>query len=322
MHRLLIAVCVGVAAAAPLTGQQEQVFRGAVQTVPVHVTVVDKSGRLVTDLTRDDFEVRDNGRAQPITLFDNSPQPIRLIILLDVSGSMTGNVQLLRSATREIVSRIQKEDMVRIGTFGKQIDFSPAFTSDANELLAAVPESIPEDAGTPMWSGLDRAMTEFAQVDGRRVILLLSDGRDTGPVRWGRDNYLSFPTVLDRAQREGFMFYVVAMESRGTARLPIPGGSLGDNLVANRPDPGLPRLARESGGGYFEIGPRDDLSAAFARVADELRRQYLLGYKPPQLDGRMHDIDVKVKKPDMETRARKQYLALDKPLRPASTRNP
>jgi Ca-activated chloride channel family protein len=294
--------------AAAVGGPPEQVFRGGVQTVPVHVTVLDRSGRLVTDLTRDDFEVRDNGRVQPIAVFDNSPQPIRLIILLDVSGSMTGNVGLLRGATRELVSRLQSGDLVRIGTFGREIAFSPVFTSDANTLLAALPESIPEDAGTPMWNGLDRAMTEFAGVDGRRVILLLSDGRDTGLLRRG-GGALSFSTVLDRAQREGFMFYVVAMQSRGIPRVPIPGGSFGGQLVANRPDPGLPRLARESGGGFFEIGPRDDLAAAFARVADELRRQYLLGFNPPQLDGRLHEIDVRVKKPDMEPRARKQYLA-------------
>lgn len=308
MPRFLLAT-LGLAAFVVSLDGRQQVFRGAAETVPVHVTVLDKSGRLVTDLTRDDFEVRDNGRVQPITVFDNSPQPIRLIVMLDVSGSMTGNVALLRNASREVISKIDDNDLVRIGTFGKDITFSPAFTNDAAALLAALPETIPPDAGTPMWSGLDRAMTEFHSLDGRRVILLLTDGRDTGPVKWGHDPHFSFQSVLDRAQREGFMFYVVAMESRGKPTVPIPGGSLGDHLVANRPDPNLPRLARESGGGYFEIGLRDDLGAAFARVVEELRRQYLLGYKPPQLDGRMHEIGVSVRKPDMEPRARKQYLA-------------
>jgi Ca-activated chloride channel family protein len=309
MQRLVFAALGLIAAAAPLAGRQTQVFRGAAETVPVHVTVLDKSGRLVTDLAREDFEVRDNGRVQPVTVFDNSPQAIRLIVMLDVSGSMTGNVTLLRNATREVLSRIEKDDLVRIGTFGREIAFSPAFTNDAAALLAALPGTIPADAGTPMWSGLDRAMTEFERIDGRRVILLFSDGRDTGPVKGGHDPRSSFPAILDRAQREGFMVYVVAMESRGTPTVPIPGGSFGDHLVANRPDPNLSRLARESGGGYFEIGPRDDLAATFGRVADELRRQYLLGYRPPQLDGRMHTIDVTVKRAGMEPRARKQYLA-------------
>jgi Ca-activated chloride channel family protein len=308
MRRLVTLLACAVAAGAA-AGGQTQVFRSAAETVPVHVTVLDKSGRLVTGLARDNFEVRDNGRVQPITVFDSSPQPMRLIIMLDVSGSMSGNVALLRTATREVISRMETDDLVRIGTFGNDISFSPRFSSDASELLAALPETIPPDAGTPLWSGLDRAMTEFHGIDGRRVILLLSDGRDTGPVKWERDTHLSSAEVLDRAQRQGFMFYVVAMESRGATQTPIPGGSLGEHLVANRPDPGLSRLARESGGGYFQIGPRDDLAAAFARVVDELRRQYLLGYKPPQLDGRMHAIDVAVKKPDMEARARKQYLA-------------
>jgi Ca-activated chloride channel family protein len=308
MRRVLL-LCSLVGTMAPLAAGQQQVFRGAVQTVPVHVTVLEKSGRLVTDLTREDFEVRDNGRVQPITVFDNSPQPMRLMVMLDVSGSMLGNTELLRTAAEQLISRVEADDRVRIGTFGKEIMFSPRFTADRDELRRAVPAVIEPDANTPLWTGLDRAMTEFAAMEGRRVILLLSDGRDTGPPRWGRDKYLSFPSVLDRAQREGFMFYVVAMESRGPVTAIRPGGGFGPGLVSNRPDPGLPRLARESGGGYFEIGPRDDLAAAFARVADELRRQYLLGFAPPQLDGKMHDIAVKVKKPDMEARARKQYLA-------------
>jgi Ca-activated chloride channel family protein len=309
MRSLLVLCCLVVVSLTPLAAGQQQVFRGAVQTVPVHVTVLEKSGRLVTDLTREDFELRDNGRVQPITVFDNSPQPMRLIVMLDVSGSMVGNAPLLRTAAEQLIARVEPDDLVRVGAFGKEITFSERFTANKEELRAAVPATVEPDANTPLWTGLDRAMTEFAGIDGRRVILLLSDGRDTGPPRWGRDRYLSFPAVLDRAQREGFMFYVVAMESRGPVSSMRPGGGFGAGLVSNRPDPGLPRLARESGGGYFEIGPRDDLAAAFARVADELRRQYLLGFAPPQLDGKMHDIEVKVKKPDMEARARKQYLA-------------
>ena len=292
----LLAAQVALAAA-----QQTPVFRGAAETVPVHVTVIEKSGRLVPDLAREDFEIRDNGRKQPITVFDNSPQPIRLIVLLDVSTSMIGNLPLLRKATTELLSRIGPDDLVRIGTFGQDITFSPKFTNDRNELLAALPTEISDQANTPMWTALDKAMSEFQGIEGRRVILLLSDGRDTGPPRMFRDRYLSFPAVLDRGQREGFMFYAVAMESRGAAT----SIRMGEGLVSNRPDPGLARLARDSGGGYFEIGFRDDLGTAFARVIDELRRQYLIGFKPPQADGKLHDIEVKVLKPDMTPRARK-----------------
>src|SRR5687767_7255307 len=98
-----IAVCVlGISAAA---GQQP-VFRGAGDVVRVFATVTDRDGRLVTTLGRDDFEIRDEGKPQPITLFDSAPQPIRLVVMMDVSGSMVGNLPLLRAAAQQLVARL------------------------------------------------------------------------------------------------------------------------------------------------------------------------------------------------------------------------
>src|SRR5215217_2491554 len=107
----LLAVCViGVlAAAAP----QQPVFRGLGDAVRVFVTVTDGDGRLVTTLTRDEFEIRDEGKIQPITLFDNTPQPIRLIVMLDVSGSMEGNLPLLQDAAEELFGRLRPDDRAR-----------------------------------------------------------------------------------------------------------------------------------------------------------------------------------------------------------------
>ncbi len=89
----LTACLVGAVVAAAV---QQPTFRGESDVVRVFVTVTDRDGRLVTDLTQDDFELRDEGKSQPITLFDDTPQPIRLIVMLDVSGSMAGNLPLLR----------------------------------------------------------------------------------------------------------------------------------------------------------------------------------------------------------------------------------
>ena len=97
---LAASVCAALGAAA----QQQPTFRGAGDAVRVFVTVTDRDGRLVTTLEQKDFEVRDEGKPQPITLFDNSPQPIRLVVMLDVSGSMEGNLPLLREGTQELLS--------------------------------------------------------------------------------------------------------------------------------------------------------------------------------------------------------------------------
>src|SRR6188474_1114582 len=154
MHRILLtcaalAACILAMLRAPLLGQQ--IFRAGSDAVRVFVTVTDRDGRLVTTLGRDNFEIRDDGKPQPLTQFDNSPQPIRLIVLLDVSGSMEGNLPLLRSASAELFKRLLPGDLARVGTFGHEIRISPTFTRNVDELNAALPTAIAPNALTPLW---------------------------------------------------------------------------------------------------------------------------------------------------------------------------
>src|ERR687894_566955 len=135
----LVASVVAVGYAAP--GQQPT-FRGTTDAIRVFVTVTDRDGRLVTTLTRDEFEVRDEGKPQPITLFDNSPQPIRLVVMLDVSGSMEGNLPLLRAAAAELFARLRPDDLARLGTFGRDVEISDTFTRDARALGGSLPDAI------------------------------------------------------------------------------------------------------------------------------------------------------------------------------------
>jgi Ca-activated chloride channel family protein len=273
---------------------QQPVFRGGTQTVPVYVTVTDKSGRLVTDLTKDDFEVRDSGKPQPITVFENTPQPIRLIVMIDVSGSMAGYLPLLRTGAMELFKRLLPDDLARVGWIGDQITISPTFINDPNQLQAALPTEI--SGSTPLWKALDQAISAFEGVQGRRVILVLSDGvnahlslRQFHPLE-----------VIDRAEREDIMIYAIGLAPR-TAEL------------LSRPDPQLAETALATGGGYSELRPRDNLGVEFARIADELHRQYLIGFRPTALDGKLHKIEVRTRNGDLKPRARKSYLAPKKP---------
>jgi Ca-activated chloride channel homolog len=303
---ILIASALGVAAAA----QQQPSFRGGSDTVRVFVTVTDRDGRLVTTLTRDQFDVRDEGTPQPVTQFDKSPQPIRLIVMLDVSGSMDGNLPLLRASAAQLFARLRPDDGVRVGAFGHEVTISPAFTQDPGELRAALPAAIAPDAPTPLWRAIDEALGAFGTGDDRRkVILVLSDGKDTGMLNL-RQRPASQGGVIDRAQREDVMIYAIGMRSRG--RRPPPGagpGGLQAMLLADMPDAGLARVAEETGGGYTEIRAGQDLGAAFAGVADELHTQYLLGFAPPKRDGKVHDINVRVSQGGLKPRARKSYVA-------------
>jgi VWFA-related protein len=349
---------------------QQPIFRGRSDLVRVFVTVMDRDGRLVTNLAQNDFEVRDDGKTQPITTFDNSPLPIRLIVMLDVSGSMVGNLPLLHAASTQLIGRLRPDDAARVGTFGHQVEISPTFTKDARVLRDALPELIMQDAPTPLWRGIDAALDAFKGIDrrsdsgngagdgrtgaggsrdaGRRsdrdeferranerrgeagaapaeprsegpanddirnVILVLSDGKDSGPVGF-RERFVSQAEIIDRARNENVMIYAVGMRSRSGRPMQQPGigpGALGQMLTADLPDPGLARVAEETGGGYIEIRFGEDLATAFTSVADELHSQYLLGYTPPKRDGKVHDIDVRlVNQRGLKPRARKDYVA-------------
>lgn len=292
-------------------GGQQPVFRGGSDLVRVFVTVTDRDGRLVTTLTQDNFEVKDDGKRQPITQFDNTPQPVGLIVMLDVSGSMEGNLPLLRAAAEQLFARLRTDDVARVGWFGHEVTISQAFTHDRRALDAALPTAIAPDAPTPLWRAIDQALDALGELDDKRkVILVLSDGKDTGPLGF-RQRPSSQAGVIDRARRDDVMIYGIGMRSR-SSRSMQPGigpGGLQAMLLADMPDPGLARVAEETGGGYTEIRFGQDLGAAFAGVADELHTQYLLGYIPPRRDGKVHDISVRVTSGGMKPRARKSYVA-------------
>jgi len=300
------ALVAGVLVAAASAAQ----FRGTADAVRVFVTVTDNEGRLVTTLTRTDFELKDEGRVQIITQFDNTPRPIQLIIMLDVSGSMEGNLPLLRDAAQQLFTRLRKDDVAQVGTFGHNVIISPTFTNDLDRLRATLPAAIAPDAPTPLWLAVDAALDGFGEAgDKRRVILVLSDGRDNGPLHSGR-RPISEAAAIDRGHREDVMIYSIGLRSR-TMHLP-PGVSSSifeATLMSQLPDPGLERVAEETGGGYTEIRVGQDLGAAFARVANELHSQYLLGYSPPSRDGKAHEINVSLPGRNLTPRARKSYLA-------------
>jgi VWFA-related protein len=245
-------------------------------------------------------------------VFDDTPQPIRLVVMLDVSGSMAGNLPLLRAASGQLFARLGPRDRVRVGAFGHEIVVSDTFTRDVDVLNAALPDGIAPDAPTPLWRGLDKALDALREGgDERPVILVLSDGKDSGPTSF-RERFVSQVDIIDRSRKEDVMIYAVGMRSRGAGPRRPPGlgpGGLQAALLADLPDPGLARVAEDTGGGYTEIRFGEDLAAAFARVADELHSQYLIGYAPPKRDGKVHDIEVKLAKKGLKPRARKSYVA-------------
>jgi VWFA-related protein len=310
-------VCGAVALPGQDAGQQQPTFKSGTRTVAVYATVSEESGRLMPDLGRDDFEVKEDGKVRPLTLFASEIQPITVVVMLDKSGSMKTSYGLVRAGAEAFVRRMMAGDKARIGTFSSKVEILPEeFTSDQEGLVRILRSGEPPEGPTPLWNAGNDAISALSSQQGRRVLLAFTDGADNpGNLR---TNNLSLMDVMERAQREDVMFYAIGLESRVP---PTMGGGMrgggfgsggfggGNPLGVQRPDPGLPTIAGETGGGYFELTRADDLSSTFARVADELHRQYALGFEPTKLDGKTHKVEVKVKKPGLKVRARKHYVA-------------
>jgi Ca-activated chloride channel homolog len=291
--------------------QTSEPFRTGSRTVAVYATVKDASGRLVPDLTRDDFEIYDNGRRQPLTVFESAVQPISVVMLLDRSGSMQANFRLVEVAAGEFIKAMRPEDKARIGSFATRIQLDPRdFTSDRGELLTILRSELQPAGPTPLWNAIAVGVTALRHQDGRRVILVFTDGVDS-PMG-GRT--VGYSEAARAAQADNVMVYAIGLARErpgrgGGLRGRADPGGLGQGPTILRPDAGLARIAAETGGGYFELTRAVHLSSTFARVADELHRQYALGFEPSELDGRNHRLEVRVKRPGLVARARRSYFA-------------
>ena len=278
---------------APTLAQEPQKFRITTNTVALYATVTDEDKRLVTDLVQDDFEVYDNGKLQTITSFDNKPLPITVVVMLDTSGSMTLALDLVKRAAEQFLIRLLPEDQGMVGAFNDKIQFIPdGFTNNRDELISALKDL---DFGYPtrLYDAVNQSMAQLNGIKGRKVVLVFTDGEDTA-------SRIGSSEVTDRARTDEVMVYSIGLENEYFN---------GQRRVRSSPDRGLKRLSEETGGGFFLLKKTDDLGATFTRVAQELHSQYMLGFAPQVLDGKVHKLEVRLKKPSMTARARKSYVA-------------
>ena len=300
--------------------QQPTPFKSGASTVAVYTTVTDPSGQLVPELNRDNFEVYDNGKPQAITTFASDLQPITIVVLLDRSLSMLANFTLVERAAGSFVDRLLPADKARIGSFSDRIQLDPReFTSDKGELRVILKTELQPAGPTPLWNAVGVGMTALLHQEGRRVVLVFTDGVDRPMSGSGRN--VSFKDAVRRAEEEDVMVYGIGLASgfgRGFGRGGGGAGGVGGRRMGgggqrqtqpDKPDPGLQKLAIASGGGYFELTSTRDLASTFARVAEELHRQYLIGFVPQNLDGKAHRLEVRVKGDGLVARARKSYVA-------------
>jgi Ca-activated chloride channel family protein len=289
---LTTALCGAALLAIPVAAQ----IRVSTQTVPLYVTVVDSAKRIVPDLEREDFEVYDNGKLQTLTNFDNRVTPISVVVMLDTSGSMTLALDLVKQAAEEFLMRMLPEDRGKVGAFNDKIEVKPEtglpFSGNRDQLIRALNDL---DFGYPtrLFDAVDFSITELKGVDGRKVVLVFTDGDDTAS-RLGAGN------VIERSRLEEVMVYSVGLENEFMN---------GSQRVRTSPDRGLRRLSDETGGGFFLLKKKDELGPTFTRIAQELHSQYVMGFTPENLDNKVHKLEVRVKRAGMTARARRSYVA-------------
>ena len=291
--RRIFPVVAALALTAPLAAQN-QTIKVSTASVPVYVTVTDTDRRLVPDLTIDDFEVLDNGKPQVVNVFENKPVPITTTVMIDTSGSMTGILNFVKEGAEQFLIRLMPDDKAQVGELSDKIKFHPGqFTDDRDRLIYLLKNELDFGYPTRLYDAVDESLAQLEPETGRKVVLVFTDGDDTA-------SKVGLGKVMDRAREKDVMVYAVGLVNEYF-----------DGVQRRRsaPDRGLKKLAEDTGGGFFELKKTADLGETFTRVAQELHSQYVLGFSPQVLDGKIHKLEVRVKKSGMNARARKTYVA-------------
>jgi VWFA-related protein len=298
----------------------------ALVTVPV--TVMDRGGKYVPNLTRRDFHLFENGVEQRIAYFATVDQPFTVVLLIDTSGSTHFKIEEMQSAAISFVNQLKDQDRVMVMSFDESIRTLCEPTSDRDTLIQAIRRTR-NGGGTRLYDAVHQVIRQkLKSISGRKAVVLFTDGVDTA------SGQASYQSTIREVQESDAAVYSVAYDTsrdvmgpggirlpgRGGVILGIPGSGGGIGFPGaggpgsspadyRRADEYLHEIAFESGGQYYRGDTIVGLSAAFSQLADELRRQYSIGYYPPAGEaGQRRDIKVRVNQSGLVVKAREGYV--------------
>ena len=301
-----------------LKAQQPPDIRVDVDLVTASCSVTDRGGVPVKGLKREDFNLRDNGQPREITNFwQESDLPLTIAFVADVSGSQAGYVKSHREAVAKFFQQVlSPADRAMVVEVAQQSRLLSDLTASPDALSAAVERigthegkespllgppcrnaSFPHTCGgTALWHGVYYATRQLKPVTGRKAIIILSDGMDTG-------SDISLTNVIEMAQSADVVVYSIKYAS------PMRFISLAAT-IAQAVSHGLERLSRETGGLSF-ANPGHKISDVFSQIESDLRNMYVLGFTPPSdaRDGLFHKLDVVAARPGLNVRSRAGYWA-------------
>jgi Ca-activated chloride channel homolog len=308
--------------------EPDEVIKVYSNLVNIPVIISGRDGRYVAGLTQEDFKLYDNNTEQKLAFFDTTEAPLNVALLLDTSRSTAGVIDDIRKAAKSFLKNLRPQDRAMVVSFDYAIHKLSPMTSDRKVLERAIKEA---RVGEPIGTMLDDALIDVIQndlkpINGRKAIVLLTDGEDAGS-RWDAEDVLSAATESDTmiypiyyAQEFPFRPSHGIFGGRGKRRNRFPRQhGQGPRAIRNEREGEfaidfLTQLAEVSAGRFYR-SEKTDLKQTFLLIADELRYQYRLGFYPDERarDGAIHQLQIKVDHPEYAVRARTQYRATTHP---------
>ena len=293
-----------LAASVAVTAAQQPTFRVETDLVNVGVTVTDRKGTFLTDLTADDFEILEDGKKQAVTYFTrgdgalSSEAELHVGLLFDTSGSMGEDIRLARSAAVKFLNTLSNAEDITLVDFDTEVRVSKYGQQDFPRLVERIRGRKP-DGFTAMYDALGLYLEGADRDDGRKILVLFTDGGDTRST-------IGFADVMTLVRASDATIYAVGfLENQ-------PSSVRGQQRLR------LTQIASESGGEAFFPLSMKQVDAAYDKVVAQIRAQYGLGYVSTSttFDGRWRKVEIKVRRPDLKDlrlQTRKGYFA---PFRP------
>lgn len=327
---VLVAVALTLPFSVAQTQEPEDVIKTSTALVQLNVGVVDKRGRIITNLSRNDFSVFEDGVQRTIVHFEPTEAPFSLVMMLDTSGSTIHFRQQINQAAVRFLDALSPQDRVAIVDFnGKGPKLQLPFSTDRNRIAYTIGLTLQTGKGnTPLYDALKFSLKELSREGKRRkAIVVLTDGLDTEVRNSDRavvskasetelnsaikaDSHSQVNAVLSDADRQGVTIFPLALPSGDPKRLPLPDPAITAMYAAARSR--LQLMADRTGGRLHEIRRLDDMSRLYAQVAAELRTLYSIAYQQPNpnvRDGKWREIRVEVGRGELLASTRPGYFA-------------
>jgi VWFA-related protein len=265
------------------------IIKVQVRLVEVYASIHDQKGHFVDGLSRENFQVLEDGKPQQIAAFDSTSQSLSCAILLDTTGSMKEVLPRVKNSIVKLIDELGPQDSVAIYTFDQRLVIRQEFTTDKNAAKRAALRTRAEGA-TALFDALSGAAQELSQRSGKKVLILFTDGDDNSSA-------LNASAAVARAKKAGVPLYTIAegeaMHSKNLRKL-------------------LDDLSQRTGGAAYEVKKPGEIEQVFHEISEDLRHLYMISYRPPQgtNDGKWRKIELLVKGPkDYRVRAKEGYFA-------------